>query len=131
MLPGATFVEPEFSWKYEVAPAGTTFVKGTALGAQHDGTLWIGSARAFSQVGGTGGSLYRITLSRNRRKVDVSDPRLADGVADNLAKFDPTESESLIIGRGFGTTPSIEQGHDGNLYVVSITDGAIYKISHK
>ena len=131
MLPGATYVDPELSWKYEVAPAGTTFVKGTALGAQHDGTLWIGSARAFSQVGGTGGSLYRITLSRNRRKVDVSDPRLADGVADNLTKFDPTESESLIIGRGFGTTPSIEQGPDGNLYVVSITDGAIYKISHK
>ena len=26
---------------------------------------------------------------------------------------------------------SIEQGPDGNLYVVSITDGTIYKISHK
>ena len=131
MLPGATFVEPELSWKYEVAPAGTTFVKGSALGTEHDGTLWIGSARAFSQVGGTGGSLYRITLSRNRLNVDVSDPRLADRVADNLAKFSPVESESLIIGTGFGTTPSIEQGPDGNLYVVSITDGAIYKISHK
>jgi glucose/arabinose dehydrogenase len=131
MLPGATFVEPELSWKYESGPAGTTFVRGSTLGAQHDGTLWIGSARAFSQVGGTGGSLFRITLSRNRMKVDVSDPRLADRVADNLAKFGPDESESLLIGTGFGTTPSIEQGPDGNLYVVSITDGAIYKISHK
>jgi hypothetical protein len=63
--------------------------------------------------------------------VDVSDPALADRVADNLAKFDPTESESLLIGKGFGTTPSIEQGPDGNLYVVSITDGAIYMISRK
>ncbi len=106
-------------------------MKGSALGAEHDGTLWIGSARAFSQVGGTGGSLYRITLSRNRLNVDVSDPRLADRVADNLTKFSPVESESLIIGTGFGTTPSIEQGPDGNLYVVSITDGTIYKISHK
>jgi glucose/arabinose dehydrogenase len=131
MLPGATFVEPELSWKYETAPAGTTFVQGTALGAQHDGTLWIGAGRSFSQVGGTGGSLFRIELSRNRRKVDVSDPKLADRVADNLTKFEPTESESLLIGTGFGTTPSIEQGPDGNLYVVSITDGAIYKISHK
>jgi hypothetical protein len=41
------------------------------------------------------------------------------------------ESESLLISKGFGTTPSIEQGPDGNLYVVSITDGAIYKISHR
>jgi glucose/arabinose dehydrogenase len=131
MLPGAIFVEPELSWKYEVAPAGTTFVKGSALGAHHDGTLWIGSARAFSQVGGTGGSLHRITLSRNRLNVDVSDPRLADRVADNLTKFSPVESESLIIGTGFGTTPSIEQAPDGSLYVVSITDGTIYEISDK
>jgi len=129
MLPGATYVDPELSWKYESGPAGTTFVHGSALGAENDGTLWIGSSRSFQQVGGSGGSLYRLRLTQNRRKVDVSDPLLAERVADNLAKFDPTESESLLVGRGFGTTPSIEQGPDGNLYVVSITDGAIYKIS--
>jgi hypothetical protein len=62
------------------------------------------------------------------------DPRLADRVADNLfrqQKFDPTESETLIIGQGFGTTPSIEQGPDGSLYVVSLTDSVIYRISRK
>ena len=131
MLPGATYVDPEFSWKYESGPAGTTFVAGAGLGASNDGTLWIGSSRSFEQVGGTGGSLYRFRLAHDRKRVDVSDPRLAERVADNLAKFDPTESESLIIGVGFGTTPSIEQGPDGNLYVVSITDNAIYMISHK
>ena len=131
MLPGAKYSDPELSWLYESGPAGTTFVKGTALGKKHDGTLWIGSSRAFSQVGGTGGSLFRITLSQDRKKVQADDHALADKVADNETKFDPTESESLLIGRGFGTTPSIEQGPDGNLYVVSITDSAIYKISHK
>ena len=131
MLPGAKYLDPELSWKYESGPAGTTFVQGTALGAENDGTLWIGSSRAFSQVGGTGGSLFRLKLTRNRKKIDVEDPALAERVADNLAKFDPTESETLIIGTGFGTTPSIEQGPDGNLYVVSVTDGAIYVISHK
>jgi glucose/arabinose dehydrogenase len=131
MLPGAKYFDPELSWKYESGPAGTTFVTGSALGADNDGTLWIGSSRAFSQVGGTGGSLYRIRLSRNRKNVDVSDPKLAERVADNLTKFEATESESLLIGMGFGTTPSIEQGPDGNLYVVSITDNAIYKISHR
>ena len=135
MLPGATYVDPDFSWKYEVAPSGTAFVSGTALGAEYDGTLWIGTARSFEQVGGTGGSLYRFRLTADRMHVDVSaDPRLADRVADNLfrpQKFDPTESESLIIGRGFGTTTDIKQGPDGNLYVVSITDGAIYRISRR
>jgi len=129
MLPGAKYMDPELSWKYESGPAGTAFVRGTALGAHNDGTLWIGSSRAFSQVGGTGGALYRLTLSGNRKKVDVSDPQLAERVVDNVTKWDPTETESILIGTGFGTTPDIRQGPDGNLYVVSITDGAIYKIS--
>jgi glucose/arabinose dehydrogenase len=133
MLPGATYKDPELSWRYEIGPAGATFVHGNALGAEYSGTLWIGSSRSFQQVGGNGGSLYRIRLSADRLNVDVSaDPRLADRVADNvlrLQKFDGTESETLQIGVGFGTTPSIEQGPDGNLYVVSITDGAIYRIS--
>jgi glucose/arabinose dehydrogenase len=131
MLPGAKYSDPEFSWLYESGPAGTAFVSGSALGTDNDGTLWIGTSRAFAQVRGTGGSLYRLRLSRDRRKIDVSDPRLADRVADNLTKFDATESESLIVGKGFGITPDIQQGPDGNLYVVSLSDGAIYKISHK
>ncbi len=131
MLPGARYVDPELSWKFESGPAGTAFVSGCALGEENEGTLWIGSSRAFQQVGGNGGGLYRLRLTNNRMKVDVSDPNLAEGVADNLAKFEGTESESLLVGRGFGTTPDIEQGPDGNLYVVSITDGAIYKISRK
>lgn len=131
-LPGSTYVDPELSWKYESGPAGTAFVDGDGLGPEYNGTLWLGTSRSFSQVGGTGGSLYRIKLTADRRHVDTSaDPRLADKVADNLAKFGVTESETLQIGTGFGTTTDITQGPDGNLYVVSITDGSIYRISRK
>ena len=135
MLPGATYVDPEFSWRYEIGPAGTAFVVGNALGSEYNGTLWIGSSRGFSQVGANGGSLYRFKLTSDRLHVDVSaDPRLADHVADNLfrtQKFEGTESETLQIGKGFGITPDIEQGPDGNLYVVSNTGNAIYRISRK
>ena len=136
MLPGAVYVDPEFSWKYEVGPAGTAFVRGNALGAEYNGTLWIGSARSFAQVGGNGGSLYRLKLTADRLHIDVSaDPRLADKVADNLfraTKFDGTESETLKINVGdFGITPDIECGPDGNLYVVSLTLSTVYKISRK
>jgi len=134
-LPGATYRDPELSWRYEIGPSGLTFVRDDSLGNANSGTLWMGSARAFSQVGGTGGSLYRIRLTADRLTVDTSaDPRLADRVADNLfraSKFDGTESETLLIGRGFGITPSMEQGPDGNLYVVSLSDNAIYMISPK
>jgi glucose/arabinose dehydrogenase len=135
MLPGAFYHDPEFSWRFEIGPAGTTFVNGNALGPEYNGTLWIGSARSFQQVGGNGGSLYRLRLTADRLNVDVSaDARLADHVADNLfraQKFDGTESETLQIGTGFGTATDIEQGPDGALYVVSITDQVIYRISRK
>jgi len=135
MLPGAVYKDPEFSWRYEIGPSGATFVRGGALGAEYDGTLWIGSARSFDQVGGNGGSLYRLRLTADRLNVDVSaDARLADRVADNLfraQKFDGTESESLRIGTGFGTTTDIVQGPDGALYVVSLTQNAIYRITRR
>ncbi len=136
MLPGAVYRDPQFSWKYEVGPSGAEFVTGNALGAEYNGTLWMGSARSNQQAaGGTGGALYRFRLTSDRSDVDVSaDPRLADKVADNLfrpQKFDPTESESLLIGAGFGTTTDIRQGPDGALYVVSITDGTVYRISRR
>jgi glucose/arabinose dehydrogenase len=131
-LPGSTYTDPDFSWKYEAAPSGTEFVKGSTLGAEYSGTMWVGTARSFQQVGGTGGSLYRFRFTADRLRIDVSgDSRLTDRVADNTSKFDPTESESLVIGKGFGITTDIKQGPDGNLYVVSLSDQAIYKISRK
>jgi glucose/arabinose dehydrogenase len=123
MLPGAVYVDPEFSWRYEVAPAGAAFVSGTALGQQNDGTLWLGTAIADNS------RLYRFRLTPDRSTVDTSaDPRLADRVADNTQKFGITESETLVVGSGFGATPDIVQGPDGALYVVSLTAGAVYRI---
>lgn len=133
MLPGAIYKDPELSWRYESGPSGAGFVTGNALGAEYNGTLWIGSSRSFAQVGANGGSLYRLRLTADRMNLDLSaDPRLADKVADNLfraQKFEGTESETLVIGRGFGTVTDIRQGPDGALYVVSLTDNTIYRIS--
>ena len=132
MLPGAKYVDPELSWKYESGPAGTTFVHGN--GARRRVTTarcGSGPRARSSRSAARAAACSGCSSPRNRKKVDVADPQLAERVADNLTKFGPTESESLMIGTGFGTTPSIEQGPDGNLYVVSITDGAIYMISHK
>ena len=58
----------------------------------------------------------------------MDDPRLEDRVADNLAKFEITESESLLIGRNFGIGTDIQTGPNGNLFVVSLSDGAVYEL---
>jgi len=124
MLPGAHYSDPEFSWKYAVAPAGIGFIKGRALGPQYDGDLIVGAARPTL----AGGYLFRFNLTGNRRKIGVDDPRLEDRVADNTAKFDITESESLLFGSNFGVGTDIQTGPNGNLFVVSLSNGVVYEI---
>jgi glucose/arabinose dehydrogenase len=41
---------------------------------------------------------------------------------------DPTESETLQFGAGFGVGTDIQTGPNGNLFVVSLNNGAIYEI---
>lgn len=124
MLPGARYSDPEFSWKWEVAPAGMGFMSSRALGPQFAGDLFVGAATPLLN----GGYLFHFNLTGNGRKIAVDDPRLEDRVADNLAKHEITESESLLIGRDFGVATDIETGPNGNLFVVSLTRGAIYEI---
>jgi aldose sugar dehydrogenase len=124
VLPGSHYSDPEFSWKWEVAPAGIGFVKGRGLGPQFEGDLFVGAATPLLE----GGYLFRFNLTGNRRKVGVDDPRLEDRVADNLAKHELTESESLLVGRNFGVATDVETGPNGNLFVVSLTNGAVYEI---
>ena len=124
MLPGATYSDPQFSWKFEVAPGGMNFLRGRALGPQFEDDLFMGAATPNL----AGGYLFHFNLTGNRRSIGVDDPRLADRVADNLAKHEITESESFLIGRDFGVATDIETGPNGNLYVVSLSRGAIYEI---
>jgi glucose/arabinose dehydrogenase len=127
MLPGAEYSDPEFSWKFAIAPAAIGFLEGGALGPQYDGDLFVGASRTTLHEG----YLLRLNLTGNRRKIGVDDPRLEDRVADNVRKFDITESESLQFGRGFGIGTDIQTGPNGNLFVVSLSNGAVYEISRR
>jgi len=127
MLPGAQYVDPEFSWKYAVAPSPIGFVKGRGLGPQFEGDLLVGASRTTL----LNGFLFRFKLNADRQHFALTDPRLADRVADNVDKFDQTESETLLIGRDFGITTDIQTGPNGNVFVVSLSNGAIYEIKSK
>jgi aldose sugar dehydrogenase len=114
VLPGSHFSDP----------AAIGFVPGRALGPQFEGDLFMGGARTTL----AGGHLFHFNLTGNRKKIGVSDPLIEDKVADNLGKFDITESESLLIGRDFGIGTDIEASPEGTLYVVSNSNGAVYEI---
>ena len=124
VIPGSHYSDPEFSWKFAVAPAGIGFLSSGALGPQYKNDLFVGAARTTLE----GGYIFRFNLTGNRRKIAVDDPRLEDRVADNNAKFDITESESLLFGRNFGIGTDIQTGPNGNLFVVSLSKGAVYEV---
>jgi uncharacterized repeat protein (TIGR01451 family) len=125
MLPGAHYNDPEFSWKYALAPAALGFVQGREIGPQFEGNMLVGAGRTFL----SGGYLFRFKLTPDRLHFSFNDSRLLDLVADNTDKFDITESESLLLGKDFGIASDIQTGPNGNVFVVSNTNGAVYEIS--
>jgi glucose/arabinose dehydrogenase len=126
-LPGSVYSEPEFSWKRVIAPAAIGFLDGSGLGPQYSGDLFIGMSTPLIE----GGVLLRTNLTGNRRAIAVDDPRLQDRVADNPTFHDLTESESMLFGTEFGVVTDIKTGPDGHLYVVSLSNGAIYEIGRR
>ena len=126
-LPGSHYSDPEFSWKFEVAPAGIGFLDSRDLGRRYKGDLFVGGARDFLE----GGHLFRLNLTRDRRDIETRDPRLADSVADNINKWEITESETLLFGRNFGVGTDVQSGPDGELYVVSLSHGNVYEIHRR
>jgi len=95
------------------------------IGPQFEGDLFVGAATPVL----AGGYLFHFNVTGNRQKIGVDDPRLEDRVADNTAKFNITESESLLIGMNFGVSTDIQTGPNGNLFVVTLSNGAVYEIS--
>jgi glucose/arabinose dehydrogenase len=124
-LRGSRFSDPELAWKYEFAPGGIDFLERDVLGKEYRGDLFVGSANV------RGSNLFRLPIHGNRKRVAPDDARLRDRVADNLRKYEMTESESLLFGEGFGVTPDVRESPAGTLYAVSLSLGTIYEIRRK
>jgi glucose/arabinose dehydrogenase len=127
MYTGAHYDDPEFSWKYAIAPAAIGFLRGNALGAEYANDLFVAASRTTL----LDGYLLRLDLSADRHDIASTDARLADKVADNTEKFSIVESEGLRFGSGFGIGTDIQTGPNGNLYVVSLSNGAVYEIARR
>ena len=96
-------------------------------GVKKDGEITALQFRTFLD----GGYLFEFKFDPSRQHFAFSDPSLRDKVDDNDYKFDEGQSEGLIAGGNFGIVTNIVTGPDGNLYVSSLTNGAVYMISHQ
>ena len=133
-IPGATYTDPVFSWKYCVAPNAIGFVNGNGLGAKYNGNLIVGSARGNSNTSAASGALFRFVPNAARTGLQFGDRLLNDKVADNIAKGSTVEQKSIILGTGFNIVTDIVTAPDGSLYVLGMTTGAVgnvFRISKK
>ena len=72
------------------------------------------------------GNLYKFELNSDRTGFVFHDAALSDKVVNTGESMD-----DLIFGTGFGCLTDIEVGPDGLLYVLSLSEGTIYKIMPK
>lgn len=109
--------DPKFTWEKPVAPTGISFVESDKLPSLRNSVL-VGDC--------INGNLYRFNLNPNRDGFVFKSPQLQDGVANVGASMD-----EIIYGTGLGCITDIKVGPDGLVYVVSLSDGVIYRIAPK
>jgi glucose/arabinose dehydrogenase len=113
-LPRARYADPMFSWFESIGVTAIAFLNSAELGSEYENNAFVGDY-VF-------GNLYRFELNDSRNGFVVSGG-LGDRVADNA-----NERNDTVLGAGFGSITDLKVGPDGLLYVVSISDGAIYVV---
>ena len=115
IINGYEYSDPEFSWERPVAVTSIHFIQ-SSLFPEYENSVLIGS---FG-----GGILYKFELNENRDGFRFDDNNLKDLV---LNKEDsPSE---IIFGTGFAGITDIKEGPDRSIYIVTIGDGKIFRIS--
>ena len=110
-----TYSDPEFSWEKTVGVTAISFVDSKLFPELNNSIL----AGDFNN-----GNLYKFELNENRNGLEFKDESLTDLVANTT---DPINE--IIFGVGFPAITDIEIGPDGMIYVVTIGDGSVYRIS--
>jgi glucose/arabinose dehydrogenase len=112
--PGYQYHDPQFTWMKTVAPTGIAFVNSPQF-EKYRNSVFVGDCN--------NGNLYRFELNDNRDGFVFKSPQLANKVVDWGDSMD-----EIIFGTGFGCMSDVVAGPDGLLYIVSLSDGAIYRI---
>jgi len=121
------YSDPEFAWIETVGPTALKFLNSdNKLGMQYVNDMFVGDVHM--------GNIYHFDLNEARTELILGGGLLADKVADSDSELESTVAADngngggIIFGKGFGGITDLEVGPDGFLYVVSIGQGAIYRI---
>jgi glucose/arabinose dehydrogenase len=109
------YSDPEFVWNSTVSPTALLFFNSDKFGPDYKNDMFVGDYEF--------GRIYHFGLN-SKRDALLLNGSLADKIADN-----DSELQNNIFGEDFGVPTDLEIGPDGMLYVSSLRDGAIYRIS--
>jgi aldose sugar dehydrogenase len=102
------YSDPEYEWSETVGPTALKFLNSDKLGTQYENDMFVGD---FNN-----GNIYHFELNKERTKLNLDSP------------LEARLSEKIIFAKGFGGITDIEVGPDSYLYIVSISQGKIYRI---
>lgn len=111
LSPNSNYSDPEISWLEPTAVTDIEFINSTSLGPDYTNNILVGD--------NNNGNLYFFKLNDQRNGLEIQ-----DAVIDS-----EEELNNYILGTGFGSITDIQTGPDGDIYVVSLENGSIYKIS--
>lgn len=110
------YEEPKLVWSKSVGLTAIIFLDSDKLGEQYKNDIFIGGVH--------NGHIYHFKLNQDR-----NDLSLPQGLAQRYISNPLTVgSEDVVFGTGFGGVTDLTVGPDGYLYVVSISDGKIFRI---
>jgi aldose sugar dehydrogenase len=109
------YSDPEFVWNSTVSPTALLFFNSEGFGPDYKNDMFVGDYEF--------GRIYHFDLNTERDALYLNGT-LADKKADS-----DSELQNVIFGKDFGIPTDLEIGPDGMLYVPSLRDGAVYRIS--
>ena len=111
------YSEPEFAWEI---PVGVTAIEFPNLNdfKQYQDFLFVADTN--------NGTIYKFKLDESRNFFIFESPHLQDNVLDRMDNYDMDE---IVFAQNFGIISDMKFGPDGALYVISLMEGKIYKIS--
>jgi glucose/arabinose dehydrogenase len=109
------YSDPEFVWNNTVSPTALLFFNSDKFGPDYKNDMFVGDYEF--------GRIFHFGLNSERDAL-LLNGSLPDKIADN-----DSELQNIIFGEDFRVPTDLEIGPDGMLYVSSLRDGAIYRIS--
>src|SRR5918998_268593 len=109
------YSNPEFTWTEPVDPTALEFLTSSALGEEYENDMFVSDM--------SNGTIYRFELTENRSALALG------GALDDTVANTPEEAENAIFGTGFEGITDIKTGPDGYLYILSVADGALFRVA--